>query len=305
MPRRAGLAGGLCRRQLLLHLLERLDRLVLHRGTHIVHREPRPCEQRRQAAGRPGRQRDLVENAFEVLLGRLGVTTREPGGGEGALHPRVRGDHRASWIALCPQVVERLAEHVGERLRGRLGGGRARRPPPAGRQPHREPCDREERQHRDDRPHCELRLVARRVGAVPTRSRPAILEGKAEPAVVAPGPGDGADDQREEHEGERERHDRLEGAPPLWSAGRRVVAAEEGQRDRDENGADDHEDEKEAERRVDEALRGPPGAPAGAGGDGARGGDGDDPDEHDHGGADRERARGRPAPPRRVTVHAR
>ena len=63
------------------------------------------------------------------------------------------------------------------------------------------------------------------------------------------------------------------GAPPLRSAGRRVVAAEERQRDGDEHGAHHHEDEKEAERRVDEALRRPPGAPAGAGGDGARRGD--------------------------------
>ena len=108
------LGQDLGRAQLLVHRLERLDCLLLHLRRHIVSRELRPCEERRQARGGAAADLEVGEDALQVLIGCLGRAAGEPVGGERALHASVGGDHGASRVRLGPEVVERLLQHVGE-----------------------------------------------------------------------------------------------------------------------------------------------------------------------------------------------
>ena len=117
-----------------LDLLERLDRLVLHLGTHIVHGEARPREQRRQAP-RPTRESATSSSTrSRYSSGASAVAAREAGRGERALHPRVRADHRPPRVALRAEVVERLASTSASASAG--VAGRLEACPPA---PRREP----------------------------------------------------------------------------------------------------------------------------------------------------------------------
>ena len=114
------LGEDLRRLELLTHRFERLDCLLLHLRRHIVSGELRPCEERRQARGGTAAHLEVGEDALQVLIGCLGRAAREPVGREGALQAGVGGDHRASWVGLRPEIVERLVEHVGERREQRF-----------------------------------------------------------------------------------------------------------------------------------------------------------------------------------------
>ena len=162
-PASSACAHRLGGRELVLQLLERLDRLLLHLRPHIVHGEPRPCEERRRAAPRPGtRPPSAARTRSRYSSGASASCARPAGGRERALHPGVGPDHGAPRVALRAEVVERRREHVGERLARRLvGGPRARRRPRSA--SHQATRPTTARSHdRDDRPDGELGLVAAR-----------------------------------------------------------------------------------------------------------------------------------------------
>ena len=88
--------------------------------------EPSPFEE----IGEPvdiGRARiEREQGALHVLERRLGVMPRQPGGGEGGLHPSVGGDDRAAQVGVGPQVVEGLVER-GRKQLGRALASQGRR----------------------------------------------------------------------------------------------------------------------------------------------------------------------------------
>ena len=71
-------------------------------------------EERRQPCDRVGAEREIAENAREILVRGLRRSPRDAVRREHALHSRVRGDDRASRVSLGAEVVERLVEHGGE-----------------------------------------------------------------------------------------------------------------------------------------------------------------------------------------------
>ena len=96
--------------KLVPNLFECVDRLLLHRGVHVMVRELSPREERRQAFDGLRVEREAVEDAREVLVRRLGRVPWNAVRREHALEAGVRGDDRAARVGLGPQVVERLVE---------------------------------------------------------------------------------------------------------------------------------------------------------------------------------------------------
>ena len=80
---------------------------------------------------RAGETLERGEDPLEVLVGRLGGAPRQPVGRERTLHAGVRRDHRPPRVALGPQVVERVVEHLREAPPGASSSARpsARRLP--------------------------------------------------------------------------------------------------------------------------------------------------------------------------------
>ena len=102
------------------------------------------------AVSRPAERRDSATSATmrsRYSSGASAGAAWKPRRGEGALHPRIRSDHRAAGVALRTQVVERRREHVCECL---LGGRRerlSRRPTAARGEPPGTEGEERERRH--------------------------------------------------------------------------------------------------------------------------------------------------------------
>ena len=121
MPNRlARLTPGASSRvaQLVAHGHERVDRLVSHRRLRLMVAEPSPFEEIGEPPDGSCARVEGEQGPLDVLERCLRGLPREPGGGEGGLHPRVGGDDRAAQVRVGPQVVERLVE------RGRDTSGR-------------------------------------------------------------------------------------------------------------------------------------------------------------------------------------
>ena len=242
-----------------LHLLERVDRLVLHLGTHIVVGELRPREQRRQAPAARRRQLDLARTRSRYSSGASASRRGTPWAAStrssrayAAITAR-----RGSLSARRSSSV--VVEHVLERRRGRRrrrSGAAARSGAPN--QPHASPRPRAAPGRRRPGQTANSARSAS-VGVVPH----AIAGREPRRAGVSRrssscDPGDGADEHRERAASESdERDDRLRaalrrfGAPVVG-----VLAAEERQRDGDEHGAHDHQHEEEADEHVEKPSDG-------------------------------------------------
>ena len=246
-------------------------------------RELSPCEERRQAFDRSRVERQVVEDAGQVLVRGLRSATRDAVRSEHALEPGVRGDDGAARVGFGPQVVERLVEHVRELLCEGLARAPAARGAAFRDDVRDDAGDNESGDQRDRKPRNGwlvrgyLLLIGRRRDRARTgKGEVALLlaRGRRLPAAETP-----PRDRREEAK-ERERREQSEtgNAPPGRLAGYRLPLRQPVEK---EHPAGEHPDEPKREERVEERLGGRPRI-ARAARCRSRGGDRDERDEPEH-----------------------
>jgi hypothetical protein len=250
------------------------------------------------------RDLQLGKDAGQVLGRSLSGTARQAVRRERPLESRVRRHDRLARIPLGTEVVERLGQHLLERL-GELRERKpvAQRAPAAARRDHERNHRRADQSDDDQYGHeRELRLVA--------PARPGVVRwwgevGRADPPLseVVPVLRD-AERERERPEHQREEDERPY-ASPLPQPGALVGAlpAQEVQPHEDGD-PEGHEDDIEAHERVDQQVRGASVAPRGGRRVTSRG-DGDERDQPQHGGERRQDDGGAPPSRRPATVHVR
>ena len=149
--------------ELVAHRDERVHGVVPHRRLRLMVAEPSPFEEIGEPADGLGARVEGEEGTLDVLERRLGGVPRNPGCGEGGLHPGVGGDDRAAQVGIGPQVVERLVESRSERF-----GGLGPRPRLAARAHHGDGHARRDREEEteDDRELVPAELWGTRSGVV-------------------------------------------------------------------------------------------------------------------------------------------